>query len=129
MVFHNCRNFLEKSWKLWVCDSYPVSFTIVTNFQSTIATNTDSSCKLIVEHCNICDCLVDDSTDIFLDVDSKLYSWIEWEEYQRVYPSRLMGAVSGECLTQMWSLFQLHSLLSPSPSIKSMEKNKTAACY
>ena len=43
-------------------------------------------------------------------------------------PIKIVEAVSGEGLPQMWSLFQRHSLFSPSPSIKSMGKSKTAAC-
>ena len=40
MVFYNCRRFLEQTGTIVrVCDGIPVSFTIVTNFSCTNATN------------------------------------------------------------------------------------------
>ena len=74
--------------------------------------------------------MVDESTDIFMDVASKPYSWIELEEYQWVDPPRLWEAVSGEGWTRKWSLFQLHLLFSPRPCTKAMGKtSKIAASY
>ena len=48
---------------------------------------------------------------------------LDWiEEYQWVDPPRLWKAVSGAGCIQMWSHFQLESLLSPRPCTKLMGK-------
>ena len=66
--------------------------------------------------------LVNGSTEIFVDVESEPYSWIELRKCQWVDPPTLWEAVSGEGWIQKWSLFQLQWLFSPRPGAKTIGK-------
>ena len=117
-----------------MCDGNPAYFTIVTNFQGTIAWQSYNRYNVIVERFNISDCvtfymllnrfLVNGSTEIFLDVDSKPYSWIELKDCQWVAPPRLWEAVLGEGWIQKLSLYQIHSLFGPRSCTKLLGKNQ-----